>query len=82
MAEDAEEFFRRLEREIQTGRAAAARIHIHREGERLHAAFALSRGEGRYGELMTSVVEDLTEFQTLFQLYAEETWRALFPDKS
>ncbi len=81
MAEDAEEFFRRLEREIQTGRAAQARIHIHREGERLHAAFALSRGEGRYGELMTSVVEDLTEFQTLFQLYAEETWRALFPDK-
>ncbi|MFQ5684908.1 MAG: hypothetical protein ACE5HC_16770 [Candidatus Binatia bacterium] len=60
MAEDAEEFLRRLEQEIQIGRAAAARIHIHRQGERLQAVFALSRGEGRYGELMTSVVEDFT----------------------
>ena len=82
MVKDAEEFFRRLEREFQTGTVAAARIHIHREGERLHAAFALSRRGGRYGELMTSVVEDFTELQTLFQRCAEETWRALFPDKS
>ncbi len=81
MVEDAEEFFRRLEREIQTGTAAAARIHIHREGERLHAVFALSRGDGRYGELMTSVVEDFTELQTLFQRCADETWRALAPDE-
>lgn len=81
MVDNAEEFFRRLEREFQTGGAAAARIHIHREGGRLHAVFALSRGEGRYGELTTSLVEDFAELQRLFQRYAEETWRALVPEK-
>jgi hypothetical protein len=80
--EEAARYFERLERELSAGRRdLAARIHIHRAGDRLQYAFALTRGAGRYEEVTTGACDDVSELQATLHHYAEKVWSSLFSDE-
>jgi hypothetical protein len=80
--EDADAFFRELERQMQAGqREWGVRIHIHRAEDRIHCAFALTKGAGRYSEVETNSCEQLSELTSLFRQYADRIWSSLFPER-
>jgi hypothetical protein len=80
--EDPEAFFRELERQMRTGqREWGVRIHVHRTEDRVHCAFALTKGAGRYSEVETSSCEEPSELTSLFRRYAEKIWSSLFPER-
>jgi hypothetical protein len=81
--EDAEAFFRGLERQMRAGqREWGVRIHVHRAEDRIHCAFALTKGAGRYSEVETSSCEERSELTSLFHRYADRIWSSLFPERS
>lgn len=80
--EDAEALFQELERQMRAGqREWGVRIHVHRDEDRIHCAFALTKGAGRYSEVETSSCEQLPELTSLFRRYADKIWSSLFPDR-
>lgn len=80
--EDAEAFFRELERQMRAGqREWGVRIHVHRAEDRIHCAFALTQGAGRYREVETTSCEELSDLTSLFRRYADRIWSSLFPER-
>jgi hypothetical protein len=80
--DDAEAFFRELERQMRAGqREWDVRIHVHRGEDRIHCAFALTKGAGRYGELETTSCEEQSELTEPFRQYADRIWSSLFPER-
>jgi hypothetical protein len=61
--EESERFFERLERELSLGRCdRAVRRHVHRAGDSLQHALALTRGAAAAG-VTTAGYADLSQFQ-------------------
>jgi hypothetical protein len=79
--ENADKYFEWLERQFSPAdREGAARIHVHRVGARLECAFALTKGAGRYQDVMTASCGEAVELESVFRQYAMKIWASLFSD--
>jgi hypothetical protein len=57
-------------------------MHVHRAGDRLQYAFALTRGGGHHGRVTTGGCADLSEFQAPLRDDAEVVCWSVFREKA